>query len=93
MIARVKAILRRSAANEEETQKNIKINDLELDSTKKKILIKNKTRKNVKDLLNKTPLQLAEQRCDEDLHKKIRKDLPGAYPNADYNKTIDILKK
>ncbi len=42
VIARVKAILRRSTSSEEKIQENIKINDLELNTTKKKIFISNK---------------------------------------------------
>jgi two-component system alkaline phosphatase synthesis response regulator PhoP len=42
VIARVKAILRRSSASDEKTMKNIKVNDLELDIATKKLFIKNK---------------------------------------------------
>jgi DNA-binding response OmpR family regulator len=52
VIARVKAILRRSVLTEEKKQKNIKINDLELDSVKKKIFIKNKPVKLTKKEFN-----------------------------------------
>ena len=52
VIVRVKAILRRSAQAEEKTQKNIKIEDLELDITTKKILISNKPVKLTKKEFN-----------------------------------------
>jgi two-component system alkaline phosphatase synthesis response regulator PhoP len=52
VIVRVKAILRRSTPSDEKTQKNIKINDLELDSTRKKILVKNKPVKLTKKEFN-----------------------------------------
>jgi two-component system alkaline phosphatase synthesis response regulator PhoP len=42
VIARVKAILRRSSPSEDNIQKTLKVNDLELNTTSKKILIKNK---------------------------------------------------
>jgi len=52
VIVRVKAILRRSTPSDEKTQKNIKINDLELDSIRKKILVKNKPVKLTKKEFN-----------------------------------------
>jgi two-component system alkaline phosphatase synthesis response regulator PhoP len=52
VIARVKAILRRSTESDEKAQKNIKINDLELNTTTKKILIKNKPVKLTKKEFN-----------------------------------------
>ena len=52
VIARVKAIFRRSTQAEEKIQKNIKINDLELDIATKKILIKNKPVKLTKKEFN-----------------------------------------
>lgn len=58
-----------------------------------KSLLRKRARINAKNGLQKTPLKLAMERCDEDLHKKCRREIPGAYPGADYNKTIKILKK
>ena len=52
VIARAKAILRRSTASEEKSQRNIKIEDLELDITTKKILINNKPVKLTKKEFN-----------------------------------------
>jgi two-component system alkaline phosphatase synthesis response regulator PhoP len=52
VIARVKAILRRSIPPEERTQKNIKIENLELDIIAKKILISNKPVKLTKKEFN-----------------------------------------
>jgi two-component system alkaline phosphatase synthesis response regulator PhoP len=52
VIARVNVILRRSAGAEEKVQKNIKINDLELDSTRKKIMVKKKPVKLTKKEFN-----------------------------------------
>lgn len=55
------------------------------------VLVKNKADVNVRNKLNQSPLILANQRCDQDLHNQIRKDLPGAYPNSDYDLVIKIL--
>ena len=52
VIARVKAILRRSSPQEEKNQKTIRINDLELNAVTKKILIKNKPVKLTKKEFN-----------------------------------------
>jgi DNA-binding response OmpR family regulator len=52
VVVRVKAILRRNTKIDEKSQKSIKINDLELDSTKKKIFIKNKPIKLTKKEFN-----------------------------------------
>ena len=56
------------------------------------VLLKNKADKKIKNKLQKTPLKLAEERLDENLHKGIRNSLPTAYPFADYDKTIELLK-
>ena len=56
------------------------------------VLIRNKAVINAKDRLKRSALGLAEKRSDEDLYKKIRKGMPYAYPNADYDKVIKILK-
>jgi len=57
------------------------------------LLLKKGAKPNVKNRRGATPLSLAEKRADEKLHNKCRKVLPEAYANANYDKTIDALKK
>ena len=57
-----------------------------------KVLLKNKAVVNKKNRLKKTALGLANKRSDEDLYKKVRRELPLGFPNSDYDKTIKILK-
>ena len=57
-----------------------------------KLLLRKGARAGTKDKLKQTALSLAQKRGDEDLHKKCRQALKGAYANADYNKTIAALK-
>ncbi len=52
VIARVKAIIRRSTLTEEKIKNNIKVNELELDVTRKKILVNNKPVKLTKKEFN-----------------------------------------
>ena len=56
------------------------------------LLIKKGAEIDLKNAVKKTALDLAEQRLDENLHKKIKKDMPTAYPYSDYDKTIKRLK-
>lgn len=56
------------------------------------VLVKRKADVNRKNRLKKTALKLAKKRSDEDMYRKIRKEIPGAYPGSDYGKTIKILK-
>lgn len=56
------------------------------------VLLRNGANVNAKDKFKQTPLKLAEQRCDEDLHKKCRKEIPNCYDGAGYDKTIKVLR-
>jgi len=57
------------------------------------LLLEKGAKPDVKNRMGDTPLSLAEKRADEKLHGKCRKALPEAYADADYDKTIDALKK
>ncbi|MFA6293759.1 MAG: ankyrin repeat domain-containing protein [Victivallales bacterium] len=58
------------------------------------LLLKNKAKISSDDKLMSNPLKAAEERSDEKLHKSIRQKLGKSYYiDADYDKTIDILRK
>lgn len=58
------------------------------------LLLKNKAKISSDEKLMSNPLKAAEERSDEKLHKDIRQKLGKSYYiDADYDKTIDILKK
>ena len=59
-----------------------------------KLLLENKAKLSSEDKLMKSPLEAAEAREDEKIHKSIRQKLGKSYySDADYDKTIDILRK
>ncbi len=58
------------------------------------LLLKNKAKISSGDKLMSNPLKAAEERGDEKLHKDIRQKLGKSYYiDADYDKTIEILRK
>ena len=58
------------------------------------LLIKNKADASVANKLKKTPLQLANERRDEKDQKEMRQKMGNSYyADADYDKTIEVLKK
>lgn len=56
------------------------------------ILLQNGANVNARDFMKRTSLKLTEERCDEDLINKCRKEIPNCYDGADYDKTIKVLK-
>ena len=57
------------------------------------VLVEKNADANLKDKLKRTALLCAEKRSEEKLYKKTRKVLPYSYSNADYDKTIKILRQ
>lgn len=58
------------------------------------LLLKNKAKISSEDKFMGNPLKAAEERMDEKLHKSIRQKLGKSYYiDADYDKTIEILRK
>jgi len=57
-----------------------------------KLLLKKRANKKAKDSMKDTALSLAKKRSDEKLYNQCRVELPCAFSNADYDKTIKLLK-